>query len=176
MKIPKLMVNLRPAHQLFNSSNRNFNYSGKGAGTMFHFSRSIYRELTPDVRVEKMPSQRESNLQRVLEACESAMERLATDRRHFTKPARTLFNDIRVYFPLSKQVRVYKVIECNMELALEYMNSQPHDGIGFDGNPLRCRATTRKGKPCQRVPLPNSQYCPSHQHLEEPLMEEVSTA
>ena len=26
---------------------------------------------------------------------------------------------------------------------------------------------TRKGKPCQRQPLPASEYCPSHQHLEE---------
>jgi hypothetical protein len=30
----------------------------------------------------------------------------------------------------------------------------------------RCRATTRKGKPCQRTPLPDRDYCPSHQHLE----------
>jgi hypothetical protein len=26
---------------------------------------------------------------------------------------------------------------------------------------------TRKGKPCQRQPLPASDYCPSHQHLTE---------
>ena len=30
----------------------------------------------------------------------------------------------------------------------------------------RCRATTRKGKACQRTPLPDRDYCPSHQHLE----------
>jgi hypothetical protein len=30
-----------------------------------------------------------------------------------------------------------------------------------------CRATTRKGKPCQRTPLPGREYCPSHSHLEE---------
>jgi hypothetical protein len=30
-----------------------------------------------------------------------------------------------------------------------------------------CKATTRKGKPCQRTPLPSRDYCPSHQHLEE---------
>ena len=142
---------------------------------MFRFSRSIYRQLAPDIRREKLPSQTESNLQRVLEECESAMERLATDRRHFTSPAKTLFSDIRSYFPLNRQVRVYNVIETNMRLALEYMAKKPHDGIGFDGNPLRCRATTRKGKPCQRQPLPASQYCPSHQHLEEPLVEEVAS-
>ena len=36
----------------------------------------------------------------------------------------------------------------------------------FDGGVARCRATTRKGKPCQRTPLPERDYCPSHQHLE----------
>ena len=36
----------------------------------------------------------------------------------------------------------------------------------FDGGVARCRATTRKGKPCQRTPLPDREYCPSHQHLE----------
>ena len=35
-----------------------------------------------------------------------------------------------------------------------------------DGGVARCRATTRKGKPCQRTPLPERDYCPSHQHLE----------
>ena len=36
----------------------------------------------------------------------------------------------------------------------------------FDGGVPRCHATTRKGKPCQRTPLPERDYCPSHQHLE----------
>ena len=36
----------------------------------------------------------------------------------------------------------------------------------LDGGVARCRATTRKGKPCQRTPLPDRDYCPSHQHLE----------
>jgi len=34
-----------------------------------------------------------------------------------------------------------------------------------NGNPLQCRATTRKGTACQRMPLPHNGYCPSHQHL-----------
>lgn len=143
---------------------------------MYRFSRSIYRELSPDVLEKKLPSQLETNQQRVLNACESAVERLATDRRYFSNPARTLFNDIRVYFPMNKQVRVLKVIESYMSLALEYLESQPDNGLAFDGTPLRCRATTRKGKPCQRMPLPSSQYCPSHQHLEEPMLEEAAVA
>ena len=31
-----------------------------------------------------------------------------------------------------------------------------------------CRATTRRGTPCQRTPLPQNGYCPSHQHLADP--------
>ena len=36
-----------------------------------------------------------------------------------------------------------------------------------EGAVVPCRATTRKGKPCQRTPLPGREYCPSHAHLEE---------
>ena len=31
----------------------------------------------------------------------------------------------------------------------------------------RCRALTRKGQPCQRGAMPESEYCPSHAHLDE---------
>ena len=34
-------------------------------------------------------------------------------------------------------------------------------------NDKQISATTRKGKPCQRTPLPGREYCPSHSHLEE---------
>ena len=36
------------------------------------------------------------------------------------------------------------------------------------GNRIECRATTRRGTRCQRTPLPQNGYCPSHQHLAEP--------
>ena len=47
----------------------------------------------------------------------------------------------------------------------------------FDANgvPRSCQAMTRRGSACQRQPLPNSEYCPSHQHLREDL-EELSEA
>src|ERR671921_459638 len=49
--------------------------------------------------------------------------------------------------------------------AVAFIESQIEAGA-FDGGIARCRATTRKGKPCQRTPLPERDYCPSHQHLE----------
>jgi hypothetical protein len=110
-----------------------------------------------------------SNRQRVLDACEAAMRRLALDRRYFARPARSLFTEVRAYFPINEQLRVYKVIEFHVELALEHLSQLPADGIGLDGRPTECRAHTRKGTPCQRTPLPGRDYCPSHKHLEEPL-------
>ena len=95
------------------------------------------------------------------------MERLATDRHYFARPVRTLFNDIRTLFPMSEQLRVYNVIERHVTLAAEYVETQAREGVTFDGSPLCCHATTRKGTSCQRVPLPASKYCPSHKHLDE---------
>ena len=131
---------------------------------MYQFSRSLYRELAIEA----------SDTERFLRSCESAMERLATDRHYFAKPVRTLFNDVRDLFPISKQLRVYHVIERHMALATDYVDSQARAGVTFDGSPLCCHATTRRGTSCQRVPLPGSKYCPSHKHLEEEF--EVSAA
>jgi hypothetical protein len=77
---------------------------------MYQFSRSIYRELGPQV----VPSRGEDLLlsrERFLRSCEAAMERLATDRHYFAKPARTLFNEVRRFFPIALQMRAYRVIE-----------------------------------------------------------------
>jgi hypothetical protein len=133
---------------------------------MYQFSRSMYRELAGEVVDDRRHPGCE-NRQEFLKACEAAMERLATDRHYFARPARTLFNDVRTYFPISSQMRVYRVIERHMTVAAGYVDQQARAGITFDGSPLCCHATTRKGTSCQRVPLPGSKYCPSHKHLEE---------
>jgi hypothetical protein len=133
---------------------------------MYQFSRSIYRELAPDVvpcRGESVAVTRE----RFLRACEKSMERLALDRHYFAHPVRTLFNDVRCFFPIEEQVRVYRTCARHMSLATEYVDSQLRQGVTFDGSPVCCHASTRKGSACQRVPLPGSRYCPSHKHLED---------
>ena len=135
---------------------------------MYQFSRAIYRELAGDI-VESGDDagSSTSNHARVLQACESAVERLATDRHYFAHPTRTLFADIRTYFPMCAQQRVYRVVERYLAVAGEYFASLPPQGYDVNGNPLQCRATTRKGTPCQRMPLSVNGYCPSHQHLAE---------
>ena len=134
---------------------------------MYRFSRAIYRELACEIVDEPICNDGTSNHEHVLKAAEAAVLRLATDRHYFAKPARTLFNDIRVFFPMSAQPKVYRVVETYLTLCTEWLNSQPATGFDLLGNRLECRATTRKGKPCQRMPLPHNGYCPSHQHLAE---------
>jgi len=131
---------------------------------MYRFSRSIYRELAPRAIGDSQGSCR----QQLLESCEQTMERLARDRRYFARPARSLFNEVRTQFPLSEQHLVYRVIERNINLATAYLERMPGE-LGLDGVPRSCRASTRRGTPCQREPLPGRDYCPSHKHLEEPL-------
>ena len=134
---------------------------------MYRFSRAIYRELSREITEDPHSPDPYINHERVLHACESAVERLATDRHYFAHPARTLFGDIRAYFPLAAQERVLCVVTRYLDFADEFLRSQPNNGYDVYGNPLQCRASTRKGTPCQRVPLPHNGYCPSHQHLGE---------
>ncbi len=142
---------------------------------MYQFSRAIYRELAMEVSPQPSGG-RAVGQARLLSECESAMERLATDRHYFAHPVRTLFNDVRSLFPISSQLRVYRTIEHHMLAAVEYVDTQARDGVTFDGSPLCCHATTRKGTSCQRVPLPSSKYCPSHKHLDETQREELTAS
>jgi hypothetical protein len=134
---------------------------------MYEFSRAIYRELAGQIIEDPSRERQYANHQRVLRACEAAVERLATDRHYFARPARTLFGEIRWYFPLTSQLRVLRVIEQYVALVDEFVRSLPNNGLDVHGNPLQCRASTRRGSPCQRMPLPHNGYCPSHQHLAE---------
>jgi hypothetical protein len=133
----------------------------------YGFSRAIYRELANEILEDPHAAGGCTNHERVLRACEATVERLMTDRRYFARPARTLFGDIRAYFPMTSQLRVLRVIEYFLALVDEFLRSLPQNGLDANGNPLQCRASTRKGTPCQRMPLPHNGYCPSHQHLAE---------
>jgi hypothetical protein len=162
---------------------------------MYRFSRSIYRDLAPYVIEDPITAGANGhvtangngnghangngngrapatghaihNRKRLLDACEAAMRRLVSDGRYFAHPARSLFSEVRMYFPIREQNRVYSVIDRNMKLAVEHLAQLPHGTAALDGQPSECRAHTRKGTPCQRQPLPGRDYCPSHKHLEE---------
>jgi hypothetical protein len=142
---------------------------------MYQFSRSMYRELADHVVADQCSGVGEARA-RLLSSCEAAIERLAADRHYFARPARSLFNDVRMLFPLSKQTVAYSVIDRHMRLAAEYVDLQARGGVSLTGAPLICHATTRRGTPCQREPLPGSRYCPSHKHLDEELDLELTAA
>jgi hypothetical protein len=126
---------------------------------MYQVSRAIYRELAGEI-----VTGREGHAD-VLRACEAAIERLATDRHYFAQPARTLFRDVRCHFGLHTQQRVWVVVRDYMDAAEQMLNALTTRGRDAFGNPLQCRATTRRGTPCQRIPVHENGYCPSHQHL-----------
>jgi hypothetical protein len=143
---------------------------------MYQFSRSIYRELAPRIDTSGGAERTFAARQKVLDACESTIQRLVTDRRYFARPVKTLFAEVREHYPLAEQVRVYMVIERHIELVEEFLDSLPAD-VTLDGQERHCLASTRKGTPCQREPLPAMDYCPSHKHLEETLeVREVEAA
>jgi len=132
---------------------------------VYQLSRSIYRELAPEILADPIPPAQTSNHERVHRACEAAVYRLATDRHYFAKPSKSLFREIRIYFPICAQDHVYRVVDRYMTFARQWFEAQTTGGYDLAGNRLECRATTRKGTACQRTPLAHNGYCPSHQHL-----------
>lgn len=130
---------------------------------MYRFSRAIYLETRELITVEDPADMAEAR-RKVLLACESTMERLAKDSRYFADPAKSLFSDIRYYYAIGDQRRVFHVIKSYLDAALVFLAQEQERAI-TEGALLRCRAQTRKGKACQRTPLPDSHFCPSHQHL-----------
>jgi hypothetical protein len=132
---------------------------------MYQYSRAIYRSIKD--LIDPYVDQR-THLEyrrQVLSACEGTMERLAADPHYFANPDRTLFADIRRYFPINVQAQVAWSVNQGVRAAVEFIEEQIESGA-FEGGIAHCHATTRKGKPCQRTPLPERDYCPSHQHLD----------
>ncbi|HEV8098526.1 MAG TPA: hypothetical protein VGP56_05230 [Gaiellaceae bacterium] len=133
--------------------------------SMYQYSRAIYRSIKDLVDPYVDPETQLDYRREVLAACEGTMERLAADPHYFAKPDKALFQDIRRYFPITVQAQVAWSVGHGVGAAVEFIVEQVENGA-FEGGVARCHATTRKGKPCQRTPLPERDYCPSHQHLE----------
>jgi hypothetical protein len=115
---------------------------------MYQYSRAIYRSIKD-----------------LVDPYVDHETQLEYDPQYFAKPDRALFQDIRRYFPITAQAQVAWAVSEGVGAAVSFIEEQIEAGA-FDGGIPRCRATTRKGKPCQRTPLPERDYCPSHQHLE----------
>lgn len=142
---------------------------------MYQYSRAIYRSIKDLVDPYVDTGTRLEYRRIVLSECEQTMERLADDPHYFARPDRALFQDIRRYFPITAQAPVAWAVREGIAAAVSFIEEQVESGL-FDGGVSRCKATTRKGKACQRTPLPGRDYCPSHQHLERALPAKVVAA
>lgn len=125
---------------------------------MFHISRDLYRELSADLTSDR-------DREDVLHACEATVQRLVCDRFYFAHPARTLFNEVRWRFPLHAQTHVYEVIDRHMTSTRHELEGSVTATLELTGQPLRCRATTRRSAPCNHEPNPRTGYCSWHRHL-----------
>jgi hypothetical protein len=144
---------------------------------MYQFSRAIYRELAPYIQAAEPDGSVSARHVEVLRACEGVVKRMATDRHHFANPGRTLFCDIRNNFGMSEQGHVRRVVARYIGYADWYLAENPVAAYAaVSGEMPRCRATTRKGSACQRVPLAHNGYCPSHQHLADTEDQELAAA
>ena len=65
------------------------------------------------------------------------------------------------------QAHVWNTVQRYVAYTESWLDRLPQNGFDANGRPLQCRATTRRGTACQRMPLPHNGYCPSHQHLAE---------
>ena len=73
---------------------------------MYQYSRAIYRSIKDLTDPYVAPATQLEYRRAVLDACEQTMERLASDPHYFANPDRTLFQDIRRYFPITSQAHV----------------------------------------------------------------------
>src|SRR3979411_128105 len=95
---------------------------------MYQFSRATSRELAPHVLAPAAGAPTSSNHTAVLRACEQVITRLATDRHYFARPARTLFCDVRNYFPMCAQKQVHQVVCRYVGYAEQFLAEHPHEG------------------------------------------------
>ena len=116
----------------------------------------------------------------------------AAQRRQFADPTRSDEHGMRGFFiraPFATIARFDAAVAFFADLLRRLGDDDPEDvrrvkavlvlsnpaaALELTGQKQDCRATTRKGTPCQRMPLPRNGYCPSHQHLAE--TEEFATA
>jgi len=123
---------------------------------MYHLSRTLYRELVPLLGDDRDVIAR----QRLLDACESTLNRLATDPDYFANPARYLFREVRTMFGFCEQRRVCRIIEVRLATARAKIE---HERALMRRD---CTAFTRSGNQCRREAVQGASYCPSHRHLD----------
>ena len=86
---------------------------------MYQYSRAIYRSIKDLIDPWAEPEKQLEYRREVLALCEECVERLAKDPRYFAHPDRTLFQDIRRYFPITYQAQVAWAVTEGIGAAVE---------------------------------------------------------
>src|ERR687888_2448302 len=73
---------------------------------MYQYSRAIYRSIKDLIDPYADKTSQLEYRRAVLCECEQTVERLADDPHYFARPDRSLFGDIRRYFPITAQAQV----------------------------------------------------------------------
>ena len=145
---------------------------------MYQFSRAIYRELAPHLLAPKAGVTANANHEHrpaapVRRSSSGWPSNASTSRA----PSARCSAISAHCFPMSEQGHVHHVVARYIGLAQQFLIENPLAGYAsICGEPPQCRATTRKGAACQRVPLPHNGYCPSHQHLADTEDRELAAA
>src|SRR3712207_9106411 len=95
---------------------------------MYQYSRAIYRSIKDLIDPYSDPTTQLESRRAVLAACEETVERLARDPRYFAKPERTLFQDVRRYFPIAHQAEVSWAITQGISAAVDFVVDQIESG------------------------------------------------
>src|ERR687896_2040945 len=104
---------------------------------MYQYSRAIYRSIKDLIDPYVDPQTQLEYRRDVLAACEDTVERLARDPRYFAHPDRTLFNDIRRFFPITHQAQVAWAVTEGIGAAVEFIEQQIEAGAFHRGPPPR---------------------------------------
>ena len=136
---------------------------------MYQFSRAIYRELAPEIIEAPPPGAPRTQQPRAPSCARARRSSSASPPTATTSPiprARCSATSARTS-RCPPRSTCYQVVSRYMRLRRS--GSSPSTRTRATrpsaATPPQCRATTRKGAACQRMPLPHNGYCPSHQHL-----------
>ena len=67
------------------------------------------------------------------------------------QPVKTLFHDVRSFFPITQQMHVYRVVKRHVELAKEYVDEQAREGPSTAALLPRARARGRLASGCRQA-------------------------
>ena len=132
---------------------------------MYHFSRSIYRELA-DAIVEDRAERAARPTTSACCAPASRRYRLATGSPLLRATVQTLFNDIRDLLPMNRSCASTAWSTATCTHAREWFEERETAGYDIAGNRLECRATTRGARRASAAAAAQ-RLLPCHQHLAE---------